>query len=54
MLLVQTFVKYVAESVVIPPQLERDTVQQPDGPEFLQVKERLRRTAVLDTGGQEV
>ncbi|XP_049895253.1 actin-associated protein FAM107A [Epinephelus moara] len=34
--------------------LERDKGQQQerDGPEFLQVKERLRRTAMLDAGGE--
>ncbi|XP_059185197.1 actin-associated protein FAM107A isoform X2 [Centropristis striata] len=35
-------------------ELERDEGQQREGPEFLQVKERLRRTAVLDAGGNDV
>ncbi|KAM9361294.1 actin-associated protein FAM107A [Symphorus nematophorus] len=34
--------------------LERDKGQQREGPEFLRVKERLRRTAVLDAGEKEV
>ncbi|XP_038553345.1 actin-associated protein FAM107A [Micropterus salmoides] len=34
--------------------LERETGQQREGPEFLQVKERLRRTAALDAGEKEV
>ncbi|XP_029288266.1 actin-associated protein FAM107A [Cottoperca gobio] len=34
--------------------LEKDKAQEREGPEFLQVKERLRRTAVLDAGGEEV
>ncbi|XP_044032696.1 actin-associated protein FAM107A isoform X2 [Siniperca chuatsi] len=35
-------------------ELERDQGQQREGPEFLRVKERLRRTAVLDSGEKEV
>uniref|UniRef100_UPI0037E7E6FB protein FAM107B n=1 Tax=Semicossyphus pulcher TaxID=241346 RepID=UPI0037E7E6FB len=34
--------------------LERDKERQQEGPEFLQVKERLRRTAVLDAGEKDV
>lgn len=34
----------------LPPQLERDRGQQREGPQFLRVKERLRRTAVLEDG----
>ncbi|XP_076615601.1 protein FAM107B [Chaetodon auriga] len=34
--------------------LERDEGQQREGPEFLRVKERLRRTAVMDAGEKEV
>ncbi|CAJ1050646.1 protein FAM107B [Xyrichtys novacula] len=33
---------------------ERDKEQQREGPEFLQVKEKLRRTAVLNAGQKEV
>ncbi|XP_034550662.1 protein FAM107B [Notolabrus celidotus] len=34
--------------------LERDKERLREGPEFLQVKERLRRTAVVDAGEKEV
>ncbi|XP_032370545.1 actin-associated protein FAM107A isoform X1 [Etheostoma spectabile] len=34
--------------------LEREKGQQREGPEFLRVKERLRRTTVLDVGGKIV
>lgn len=34
-------------------QLERDKGQQREGPEFLRVKERLRRTAVMDAGEKQ-
>ncbi|XP_070815331.1 actin-associated protein FAM107A [Chaetodon trifascialis] len=34
--------------------LERDEGQQREGPEFLRVKERLRRTAVMDAAEKEV
>lgn len=37
-------------NVFITPQLERDKGQQQEGPEVLRVKERLRRTTVLDSG----
>ncbi|XP_027135676.1 protein FAM107B [Larimichthys crocea] len=33
--------------------LERDKGQQREGPEFLRVKERLRRTAVMDAGEKQ-
>uniref|UniRef100_A0A3Q4BK64 Actin-associated protein FAM107A n=1 Tax=Mola mola TaxID=94237 RepID=A0A3Q4BK64_MOLML len=33
-------------------ELERDGGQQQEGPEFLRVKERLRRTAVVEFGGK--
>ncbi|XP_056156694.1 actin-associated protein FAM107A [Lampris incognitus] len=34
--------------------LERDQRDRPEDPEFLRVKERLRRTTTLDMGGKDV
>lgn len=44
------FCTVITYDVMFFPQLERDRRQQQEGPEFLRVKARLRKTTVLDLG----